>query len=194
MRKNTGFYSVIGVIALLAMIAILPGAAGASNESTEINAHVTSYYPGLGIYVTAPVNTTAPMLSQFVVSMRSPGNSTYSIYYAGTLYAQGTFAWRGSQNVSGGSGSTVLLTVEITSSVLKVTMTYTYTLMLMTPQEYVNYVQTHQPTPGTVTYAALGGFSAFALILAVIFFRMHLPVQRSFIRKGHIKRGLDRIA
>ena len=74
MRKRNVFYNLmaIGMFALL-----IPGIHAQTPQatvSTEINAHVEAYYPSLGLYVTAPQNTTAPMLTTFSVSMRSPGN------------------------------------------------------------------------------------------------------------------------
>ena len=160
---------------------------------TEINAHVQSYYPTLGLYVTAPVNTSAPMLTTFSVSMRSPGNSTYQIFIGTALVRSGFFPWHTSINLTEGAASAAHLSVVITSSVLGITKTIYFILDFMTPETYINYINAHKSVLAQLTYYDAGGLAAMALILGIAFFRMHLPIQRSNIRKHRIKGGLERI-
>lgn len=185
----------IGMLALLipGVHAQGPQAAAPDPVITEINAHVEAYFPALGLYVTAPQNTTAPMLTSFTVSMRSPGNSSFQIYTGFTLVQSGTFAWHTAVNLTSGAASGVHLKVEISSSLLGISRTSYYLLDFMTPLSYISYLSSREPVLAQLTYYDAGGLAALALVLGVAFLRMHLPVQRENIRKGRIKRGLERI-
>ena len=197
MRKRNVFYSLmaIGLFALLipGTHAQVPQATPQATVSTEINAHVEAYYPSLGLYVTAPQNTTAPMLTSFSVSMRSPGNSSYQIYMGSALERSGTFPWHGIVNLTSGPASGARLTVIIDSSVLGISKTIYFTLDFMSPQTYINYISSHEKVLNQLTYYDAGGLAALALILGIAFLRMHLPIQRANIRKSRIKGGLERI-
>ena len=193
MRKRNVFYSLMAIGMFALLIPGIHAQVPQATVSTEINAHVEAYYPSLGLYVTAPQNTTAPMLTSFSVSMRSPGNSSYRIYMGSALERSGTFPWHGIVNLTSGPASGARLTVIIDSSVLGISKTIYFILDFMSPQTYINYLSSHEKVLNQLTYYDAGGLAALALILGIAFLRMHLPIQRANIRKSRIKGGLERI-
>ena len=86
------------------------------------------------------------------------------------------------------------MTIVIESSVLGVSRTITYNISVMTTQTFINYERNKLNAQTQIPAEMMGGLVTFAIVMAIFFFRAHLPFAKKLIRKKNIKVGLRRLA
>ncbi len=135
---------------------------------SEINVEIYGFDSAYGLNITGPQNVTVPMINDFNFIMHSPGNSTYRVDVGNRTIAAGNFAWVGSASVNTSYNGTVIITVQISSSILSHTSSFTYILNIMTPLTYINYEHSKTIIIRSLSYDLLGeGITASALTVYI---------------------------
>ncbi len=166
---------------------------------TEINMNLTASDPSLGLYVTALQGVPSPMLTNFHVTLRAPGNSSYlitdtALHGGSDIYRQGTFSYETNLSLNGTNSGYATLQFHITSGKLKHTMVFTYIFEFESPVHYINYEHAKLAPHGTYTTQQVAEAGVGALILGLALFRIWLPFMRKKIRRDNKKEGMILLA
>lgn len=167
---------------------------------SQMNAFVFGLGAGLGNLATfAFQNSTATdpsvMLQDMQIYVYSPGNSTTTIYFNGRIDSTHSFAWSTPNGISSVAPSnTNNMTIVIDSSILGVSRTITYNITVMTTQTFINYERNKLSAQTQIPAELMSGLVTFGIIMAIFFFRAHLPFARKNIRRNNIKVGMRRLA
>lgn len=176
-----------------------------ANLTSQMTVQIVGYNSAYDLYVTAPSNTTSPMITSFYLNVSSPGASSVSVYFGSVLKSHQDFAWRTIDyiNTTAQNGTTDM-TVTISSSTTGLTRNLTYFLQFETPVQYVNYAyqktQTHlQKTVTEIELEAtsigtyiFGGMVGAAFLVFAYFRQSSSRKYRTLRQPQKMKVAIDR--
>lgn len=145
MFEGKGRMLVIAGLSLIAAIMLISPVSNAQvplqGPATEINVQIVGLSSVDNIPLTALYNQTSYMSPQFQITMRSPGNSTYTVMANGIELFAGSFSYiKTITDLNGNFTGIYVFTFTIFSSALGFSETFNYTLDFVTVTNYISYV------------------------------------------------------
>ena len=168
-------------------------------EWSEINMNLSAVDSALGLDITAQQGVESTMLTNFSVTLRAPGNSSYyitdnALHGGSNILKRGTFSYNTTFSLQGTNSGVANFTFYITSGQLKHTNVFSYLFEFMTPVNYINYEHQKLNPKGSLTWQQGGEIAVGALLLGMFLYRIFLPIMKSYIQKANKKEGLILLA
>ena len=197
-------YIIIGILIIIGLMATAP--AGASHAGVAASpavsggnstmvpgdaVYIMGYYAPYNLYVTAPTNISAPMITPFELHVTAAGSARATLIVNGAVVANESF----SNNVVIYDNTTYTgyhnLTLVISSVNGK--EAFHWALDFMSPVTYLSYQQAKEKVSkvGMDPLTVAGISSAFIMITVILFYTF-LPGFRRQIKNRWIKEGPKR--
>ena len=194
-------YIMMGILIIIGLMATAPAGFGHSNIHAEPAvsgnnntlvpgdaAYIMGYYAPYNLYVTAPTNISAPMITPFELNITAAGSARETFLINGAVISNSSF----SNNIviADNTSYTGYHNLTLVISSVNGKEVFHWTLNFMSPVTYLSYQNAKKTVSKVgISVPTVAGIVVSMIIITAALYRIFLPAHREHIKQKWIKEG-----
>ena len=194
-------YVLIMILVTIGLMAIVPAgsvnpavhatpeAAGGNSTMVPGDAvYIMGYYAPYNLYVTAPTNISAPMITPFELNITAAGSARETFLINGAVISNSSF----SNNIviADNTSYTGYHNLTLVISSVNGKEVFHWTLNFMSPVTYLSYQNAKKTVSKVgISVPTVAGIVVSMIIITAALYRIFLPAHREHIKQKWIKEG-----